>query len=272
MHANGHQIDSSFQVGLSNHRPRRRVLTIDRGSRSVQKSLEENLTSALQAADGEFGDILHEVDEISRILKSENPDKQTLQIASHPAVWSAVKQALLDRELRYLAVTDDLTSLYNRRGFFAAATQLLKLATRNTNSLLLLFCDFDNLKEINDTFGHREGDLALIRTADALEHTFRSADVLARIGGDEFAVLAMETSEQGEELFRRRLEKSLKKANAGETRFQLSVSVGAARFDPKRAVSLGELMLEADQAMYEEKRKRRKATQTQAKHSAEASV
>jgi diguanylate cyclase (GGDEF)-like protein len=218
----------------------------------------------LQATDGDLCDILHEVDEISQILKSDKPDEHTLRVASHPAVWAAVKQALLDRELRYLALTDDLTCLYNRRGFFAAATQLIKLASRNAQNLLLLFCDFDSLKKINDTHGHREGDLALIRTADALEHSCRSADVLARIGGDEFAVLALETSTKSQEVILRRFEKALKKANAGETRFRLSVSIGVARFDPKHAVSLGELMLEADKAMYEEKRKRQESYQTSA--------
>ena len=91
---------------------------------------------------------------------------------THPAVWSAVKQALLNRELRHLALTDEFTCLYNRRGFFAAAAQQLKLAARNSHSLLLLYCDVDNLKKINDSFGHQEGDLALIRTADALEKGF----------------------------------------------------------------------------------------------------
>ena len=104
---------------------------------------------------------LQEVDEISKLLKSDRPDTQTLRVAAHPAVWCAVKQALLDRELRYLALTDDLTCLYNRRGFFAAAVQQLKVASRKEQSLLLLYCDVDNLKKINDSYGHREGDLAL---------------------------------------------------------------------------------------------------------------
>ena len=183
----------------------RRVLPIDRRTRPAEQGLEESLSSALQAADSELGDILNEVDEISQILKSDNPDIQTLRVAAHPAVWSAVKQALLDRELRHLALTDDLTCLYNRRGFFAAATQLLRLAKRNSQSLVLLFCDFDDLKRINDTYGHREGDLALIRAADALEHSFRDADVVARIGGDEFVALALEASSQGQEVILRRI-------------------------------------------------------------------
>jgi GGDEF domain-containing protein len=84
-----------------------------------------------------------------------------------------------DRELRYLALTDDLTCLYNRRGFVAAATQQLKLARRSARGLLPFFCDIDNLKTINDSYGHREGDSALVRAAGALQQTFRDSDLLA---------------------------------------------------------------------------------------------
>jgi diguanylate cyclase (GGDEF)-like protein len=231
---------------------------MDRRPKPIDRSLE----SALQAADSEFGDILQEVDKISQLLRSDDPDEQTLRVAIHPAVWSAVKQALLDRELRHLALTDDLTCLYNRRGFFAAATQLLKLGTRNSQGILFLFCDFDGLKAINDTYGHRAGDHALIRTANALEDSFRGADVVARIGGDEFVALALESSRQSQDVILRRLNKNLKKANAGESRFPLSLSIGAAHFDPKNPVSLGDLMLQADQAMYEQKRKRKNTSQS----------
>ena len=244
------RIDSSSQT------PSRRVLSIGRWKRAPEKSLDSMLSSALLASDNELGQILHEVDEISKTLRSNTPDIQALRIAHHPAVWGAVRQTLLDRELRYLALSDDLTCLYNRRGFFAAATQLLKLAHRNAQRLLLFFCDVNNLKKINDSFGHREGDLALIRVADAFEQTFRDSDIVARISGDEFAVLAMEASGQSQELILRRLEKNLKTSSASEKRYELSLSVGVARFDPKRAVSLGELMVQADEAMYEQKRNR----------------
>jgi diguanylate cyclase (GGDEF)-like protein len=243
-------------TSLSNQTPNRRVLSIGRWKRPPEETLEEMLSSALLASDNALGQILREVDEVSKTLKAGAPDEQALRIAHHPAFWCAVKQTLLERELRSLALTDDLTCLYNRRGFFAAATQQLKLAHRNAQHLLLLFCDVNNLKKINDSFGHRDGDLALIRAADALEQTFRDSDILARIGGDEFAVLALEGSGQSQGIILRRLEKNLKISGAIEKRYELSLSVGVARFDPKRAVSLGELMSQADQAMYEQKRSR----------------
>jgi diguanylate cyclase (GGDEF)-like protein len=219
-----------------------------------EKELEEALSSALLASDSELGQIVHEVEQISKALRGNSPDAQSLRVAAHPAVWSAVKQALLDRELRYLALTDDLTCLYNRRGFFAAATQQLRFARRNNQKMLLFFCDLDYFKNINDRHGHREGDFALVRTADTLAEIFRESDILARLGGDEFAILALETSSQTQEVILRRLEKGLKKANASEPRYELSLSVGVARYEPQRGVSLGDLLAKADQAMYEKKR------------------
>ena len=246
--------DARVRTALPKRTSSRNVLAMGRRNGLAQESLEETLSSALQIADNDLGQILHEVNEISKTLELNSPDPQTLKAAVHPAVWSAVKQALLDRELRLLALTDELTCLYNRRGFFAAAAHQLKMASRNAQSLLLLYCDVDNLKMINDSFGHQEGDLAVIRTADALERAFRHSDILARLGGDEFVVLALESSSQTQEILLRRFEKCLKKGNTGESRYDLSVSVGVARFDPKRAISLGELIAQADKAMYEKKR------------------
>lgn len=237
----------------------RQVLNFVKKKDAQIESLEEALGKALQAADTEFGEILSEVDQILQLLKSPNPDKLALRVAEHPAVWGAMKQAIMDRELRQLALTDDLTCLYNRRGFFAAATQQVKRAMRKSEGLLLFFCDLDGLKQINDTCGHQEGDLALMRVAEALEKSFRRSDIVARLGGDEFVVLAAETNERCEEMLQRRMARNLKATRQAGSGCELSLSVGVARFDPKHAVSLGELMCDADKAMYEQKRKRHSA-------------
>ena len=226
-----------------------------RDSSSVN-TVDEILLSALLAQDKELSRILNEVDEVSKASKSDAPDSQALSKTLQRTVSCAVKQSLLDRELRSLALTDDLTGFYNRRAFLALATQQLRVAIRKSQGILLFFADVDYLKEINDTWGHREGDLALVRTADALEQTFRNSDILARLGGDEFAVLALEASSQHEDVILRRLEKKLKASNAGESRYELSLSVGAARFDPKNPALLGELLTHADLSMYGKKRNR----------------
>ncbi|MGH9688697.1 MAG: GGDEF domain-containing protein [Candidatus Acidiferrales bacterium] len=244
-------------IGAMPDLPKTRALAAKKRKNPADRDLEGSLVSALTAGDKELDHVLREVESISRALKSGKPGEIDRRIASHPAVWCAVKQMLVERELRYLALSDDLTCLYNRRGFYAAAAHQLKVARRNQKAAVLLFCDVDGLKAINDTFGHREGDHALVRTADALEEVFRDSDVLARLGGDEFAVLATELSPEHHHTILSRLYRSVKKAGKDEVRYELSLSVGAAWFNPQDPAPLGELMERADCAMYEVKRKRR---------------
>ena len=99
-----------------------------------------------------------------------------------------------EQALRSLTIIDDLTKLYNRRGFLTLAERHLKLAVRKKTGVFLLFADLDGLKIINDTFGHLEGDRALIDAADILRASFRSADIIARLGGDEFTVFPIEAA------------------------------------------------------------------------------
>jgi two-component system cell cycle response regulator len=226
---------------------------MDRQKMNAREPFDEGLESSLLSQDRDLALILEEVDDISKNLKANPPDAQALSEALHRTVLCALKQSLLDRELRSLALTDDLTGLYNRRAFHALAHQQLKVAHRNGQGLLLFFADVDNLKSINDCFGHKEGDLALVRTADALGCTFRNSDILARLGGDEFAVLALEASSQDQDAMLRRLQNHLQKVSEVEARYELSLSIGAARFDPKRSVSLEDLLAKADEAMYEQK-------------------
>lgn len=223
----------------------------------ADRNLEGSLISALLSTDKDLNDVLRELDKISAALRCGKPEEEILRVAVHPAVWYAVKHALIERELHHLALCDDLTCLYNRRGFFAAATQQLKMARRNRTPALLLFCDLDGLKSINDTYGHREGDLALVRAADALETVFRDSDVLARMSGDEFAVLATDLPPRYQQTIFARLQKALKRAGKDEPRYELSLSCGTAWFDPQAPMSLGGLIEQADHAMYERKRGKR---------------
>jgi diguanylate cyclase (GGDEF)-like protein len=170
------------------------------------------------------------------------------------AVQCAVKQHFLQMELSAQAFTDELTGLYNRRGFLSLAERQLKLASRVYSEFLLFFIDVDGLKQINDTFDHAAGDLALIRTAEVMVNTFRDSDILARLGGDEFAVLAIETSGHNEAAIMARLSESLESVSTNESRYLLSLSVGAVRFGSETKSSIVELMHQADRTMYEAKR------------------
>jgi len=175
------------------------------------------------------------------------------------AVRCAAKQYMLQAELGNLALTDELTGLYNRRGFMALAERQWKLGRRSGRGMLLFVMDVDRLKHINDSFGHPEGDRALKRTAEVLEQTFRDSDVIARLGGDEFGVLAIEASGYSEATIKARLFECLKSNCAKESHYQISLSLGLARFDSGSRTSIGELMAKADQAMYEHKKRRSSA-------------
>jgi two-component system, cell cycle response regulator len=169
----------------------------------------------------------------------------------------ALKQHVIQEELRNLALTDELTGLHNRRGFFALAAQQLKFARRNGQHALLFFADVNGLKQVNDRLGHSEGDSAIQRTARALARTFRDSDILARLGGDEFAILANDAGPHSQEDICRRLKENLQCEGLREPRYSLSLSIGAARFDPQNPVSLDELLSRADRVMYQAKRSRR---------------
>lgn len=165
------------------------------------------------------------------------------------------KQA--EETLQTLSLKDDLTGLYNRRGFFALAEQGLKTAQRNGIELLLIFGDLDNLKRINDTLGHKEGDRALIDMSHILKETFRESDIVARIGGDEFVILAMNSFETSAEKLINRFEKVLNDHHLQrDCSYKLSMSLGMACFDPQNPCSIDVLLAQADRMMYENKQKR----------------
>ena len=169
------------------------------------------------------------------------------------------KRKQLEQKLQAISITDELTGLYNRRGFFLLSQQQLKLAKRTGKNALLLFADLDKLKWINDTIGHQEGDMAIFETARVLKDTFRETDIISRMGGDEFAVLAIDINNETENILLGRLQTSLNAYNTKATRkYMLSLSVGGAQYDPQNPVSLDVLISRADTLMYEEKKKRQK--------------
>ena len=173
---------------------------------------------------------------------------------------SEAERRRVEKALRALLIVDDLTGLYNRRGFLTLSQQQLKTANRMKIRMSLLFADFDDLKRINDTLGHQEGDRALIKIANVLKETFRESDIIARIGGDEFVVLAIEADGANTEILTTRLQENLETRNAnGGLRYRLSLSVGTARYDPERPCSIHELLVRADRLMYEQKQNNRKS-------------
>lgn len=181
------------------------------------------------------------------------------------AVRHAIERHRLLSALRSLSLIDDLTGLYNRRGFADLGEQYLKLARRTARGVTMVFLDLDRFKTINDSLGHHVGDRALIKVADILRATFRRSDIIARLGGDEFAVLALEASGESAELLVERLRERFREFNqSGRESYQLLVSIGMSRHDGDMRMRLEDLLSEADNAMYEEKRSKRKAVSGQA--------
>ncbi|MHB8988175.1 MAG: GGDEF domain-containing response regulator [Desulfobulbia bacterium] len=161
----------------------------------------------------------------------------------------------MEERLRESAMTDELTALFNRRGFMTLADKLIKISVRDKTDLLLIFIDFDNLKWINDSLGHSVGDQALIEAATLLGDTFRLADIVARLGGDEFVILCTDNSALGnQETILNRLSENIDKANRLATRqYRLSLSVGVGRYEHQAPCSIDELLNRADHAMYKNK-------------------
>jgi diguanylate cyclase (GGDEF)-like protein len=159
--------------------------------------------------------------------------------------------------LHHLSFNDDLTGLLNRRGFLSLARQQLKIAQRENWELPLFFADLDGLKNINDNFGHPEGDRALQAIATILRETFRTSDLLARLGGDEFIMLAINAPAAGIQTILARLQRNLDRYNAQNRYYQLSLSIGVAQFDPRHETTLEELIIEADKSLYDHKRRKR---------------
>lgn len=160
--------------------------------------------------------------------------------------------------LRSLSLVDELTGLYNRRGFLALAARQHSVARRTGHRFVLLFADLDGLKQVNDTFGHAEGDRALIATAEVLRRTFRDSDIIARLGGDEFVVLAIDANGASPEWAADRLQEKLKQYLAQKPLpYPLSLSVGVVEADPYEPVSIEDVLARADAVMYAEKRSKR---------------
>jgi len=161
-------------------------------------------------------------------------------------------------QLRNLSLHDELTGLYNRRGWLEHARQGHRLAMREKRRAAVIFVDLNGMKQINDQYGHEEGDRALQDTARILRSACREVDVIARFGGDEFVVFALDFAEAALEAFRGRAQSAIAAQNqTGLRGFRLSLSIGGAFLRPEKPETLEELLDRADAEMYQRKRARR---------------
>jgi diguanylate cyclase (GGDEF)-like protein len=165
----------------------------------------------------------------------------------------------MEGELEKLAHFDNLTGCYSRGYGLALLEEQIKTANRKKNSILLLYLDVDKFKEINDTYGHKEGDSLLKEGVQLFKSTLREVDIICRIGGDEFLLIFPDNSLNNVPLIRERLSKNLEKLNKSLNKpYKISFSTGLSVYDPFNPQSVEKLIHLADQAMYEDKSKKKK--------------
>ncbi|MBN1410855.1 MAG: GGDEF domain-containing protein [Spirochaetales bacterium] len=160
-----------------------------------------------------------------------------------------------NEKLNTISQMDELTGLYNRRGFLNLGRQNLNLANRLKRSGHLFFLDLDGLKSINDGHGHLEGDYALAKTAIILKKSFRAMDIIARLGGDEFAVLTLNSPDSFLKIVNSRLKMNLEEYNKNSGKpYKVSISMGAISFVYPHEYTMEKLLNEADQKLYQQKK------------------
>jgi diguanylate cyclase (GGDEF)-like protein len=171
---------------------------------------------------------------------------------------SEEKLMVLMEELKNLSLKDELTGLFNRRGFLTIGEQQIKHYIREEKDFLILFADMDGLKAINDSMGHQEGDMALQTAARILEASFRDADIVARLGGDEFTVLLGSAGLHNVELFEERVAKTSTAMTAGfRKNYKISLSLGFVAASEYPGATLRELLDHADKKLYDMKKVRK---------------
>jgi diguanylate cyclase (GGDEF)-like protein len=157
-------------------------------------------------------------------------------------------------ELQSLSLVDDLTGLYNRKGFMLFAQQQLSLSVRAKRGMILFFIKLNGLKEIKDKSGHQSGDLALIETASILKEVFRDSDIVGRHAEDEFTAIAIESFDANNEIIIKRLQDDLYSSNKQANRlYELSLSIGTAYYDTEELCSIEKLINRAEESMNEQR-------------------
>lgn len=164
-----------------------------------------------------------------------------------------------NRKLRSLSLEDELTGLYNRRGFFLLAEQHYRFCRREGRKFVVFFGDIDGLKMINDQYGHPEGDHVIRETAKILRDTFRESDIIGRYGGDEFIIIGLNDSSETISATEKRFQENMNKCNQNLNKpYAVSISLGAVEYEEESGLSLEELITIADKKLYEQKMARKR--------------
>lgn len=217
-------------------------------------SLFHHLVELIGAALGSLGSR----QELERQVLSK---KEELADVTEEHAKEMLRRDHVEEEIRHLSITDVMTGLRNRRGFFLQAEQSFKVTKRQRLPSAVMFADVDGLKKINDQLGHDVGDQFIRDSAEVLRNSFRASDVIARLGGDEFAAYTIEATNSDAIL--NRIKERMEAFNRNSSRpYQVAFSAGIVQCDPLSSLTLADYLLMADTQMYAQKKERHPYTPT----------
>lgn len=182
------------------------------------------------------------IDDKPRVINSQD----------HNIIYDLTQMVEMDLESLHTAITDELTGLSNRRGFLKLTHYLFEQYQCEHKQFTLLFFDLDKFKQINDQFGHAEGDKVLKEFAQALLYNFRFYDVIARLGGDEFCVFCSNLNQTDVTRITQRVNDSLKRIETNG--YTIEFSVGCIEYDKNQHHNIEEMLALADAKMYSNKK------------------
>lgn len=203
---------------------------------------------------------------VDYITKPINSAELLARVNTHLLIQRQQKQlielnkllTLTNKTVESLALEDQLTGMYNRRGFLTLGEQHVKLSLRSDKDFLVFCIDLDNLKAINETNGHHEGDNALKTTAKILFESFREVDIIARFGGDEFVVLAVETGIDNIDVIKTRIYEKINKFNEeSKNKYVLAISIGVVSFLKNKDLNIEKLVDLADKELFLRKKNKK---------------
>lgn len=205
----------------------------------------------------DFGNIASISFQISAALKSFLLLEQQQEIQARMSLnLNQIKES--NQRLSVISQSDELTGLYNRRGFLEHAQSIIRNKKNKGKHGLIVYADMDNLKMINDKYGHDEGDFALKEIASILTDVFRRSDIVGRLGGDEFTALALVNIENYENIMRRRInEVTLRHNKAAGKPYPIEMSAGIYEFECNADINIYDLLAASDDLLYEDKKRRK---------------
>ncbi len=171
------------------------------------------------------------------------------RILRRTIIYSIERHEIL-QSLYKTTIVDELTGLYNRRGLHTLGNQQVELAKRHNDDIFIFYLDLDGMKEINDTLGHDYGDKALLTSSKIMHRTFRTTDILSRIGGDEFVVVAVKAQYEFIPIIIQRIKDYIKEENDNLKDYQISMSIGVSKVDLDHEAPLEDAIKNADKEMY----------------------